>query len=178
MTPREQVAELLNRDGAVLARKNKHEVWKLSNGKSFTRACTPGTFSSDLNNLSDLRKALDINGVRGLPGERRERKQKSDSRPQRPMAIGATVNGSLQECLLGSGLAYSGKQAEVDSLNEKIASMAALLEQAQNSNHRKRVALREMEEEKARCPWCQMRLGIRRLRFKLGCYFSKSETAK
>ena len=60
MNARAKVNELLSECGAVFKRGRKHEVYELPNGKNFVRAATPSDRRSDLNNLSDLKRQLEI----------------------------------------------------------------------------------------------------------------------
>jgi len=55
-----EVTKLLNEYGAVLVRQNKHLVYRLPNGRVFTRVKTPGDHRTPLNELSDLRHALGV----------------------------------------------------------------------------------------------------------------------
>lgn len=76
MKRREQVNKLLTEIGAMLKRRKKHEVWELPNGKIFVRSQTPSDRRSDVQDLRDLRHALDK-----IPehkeGQRREKKRKA-----------------------------------------------------------------------------------------------------
>jgi hypothetical protein len=65
------VDRLLEEHGAVLVRQNKHLVYKLPNGNTFTRNKTPQDRRGPLNELSDLRHALGV--VREQPKEKGER---------------------------------------------------------------------------------------------------------
>lgn len=73
----EKTDKLLKQINACLVRKNKHEVWRLPNGKMFIKACTPSDINADnnsfrrLNNLLYGRKEFE-------EGERREKKLKSE----------------------------------------------------------------------------------------------------
>jgi hypothetical protein len=69
-----EIDRLLDQHGAVLVRQNKHLVYRLPNGGTFTRFKTPSDHRAALNELSDLRHAL---------GVARERpKQKGEERMQ------------------------------------------------------------------------------------------------
>lgn len=72
------VDDLLAQSGATLQRNKRHEVWRLPNGKAFTRATTPSDARAEKNQASDLRNLLGVSG-RGKPaanGERRVKKPK------------------------------------------------------------------------------------------------------
>lgn len=60
MDLRDEATELLIEAGAKVARHKKHEVWKLPDGRIWTRSKTPSDSHSDQNNLSDLKKMLGI----------------------------------------------------------------------------------------------------------------------
>jgi hypothetical protein len=53
-----EVTKLLHESGAVLIQQNKHLVYQLPNGRTFTRSKTPSDNRADFNELSDLRRAL------------------------------------------------------------------------------------------------------------------------
>jgi hypothetical protein len=55
-----EVTKMLNEHGAVLIRQNKHLVYRLPNGRVFTRVKTPSDHRTPLNELSDLRRALGV----------------------------------------------------------------------------------------------------------------------
>jgi hypothetical protein len=50
---------LLKTCGATLARRTKHEVWRLPNGRTFVRAATPSDRRAGRNQLAMLRKLLE-----------------------------------------------------------------------------------------------------------------------
>jgi hypothetical protein len=74
-----EIDRLLDRHGAVLIRQNKHLVYRLPNGGTFTRFKTPSDHRAALNELSDLRHALGVarekpkqKGEQGMQVGRRE----------------------------------------------------------------------------------------------------------
>ena len=76
MDAEREVNQLLKESGAVLLRDSKHEVWRLPNGRKFTRAKTMSdAYRGSLNSLAELRKALGVENRGHGEGERRERKR-------------------------------------------------------------------------------------------------------
>lgn len=68
MDPNVEIERLLQERGAVLVRQGNHNVYKLPNGKMFTRAKTPSDVRSAHNSLRDLRHCLGIgNGIQVDP---------------------------------------------------------------------------------------------------------------
>lgn len=59
MSPQGEVDRILKEHGRFI-RRGKHEVWELSNHKTFVRSCTPSDSHSYDNQLQDLRKSLGI----------------------------------------------------------------------------------------------------------------------
>jgi hypothetical protein len=112
-----EVDRLLAESGAVLARKKKHEVWKLPNGNQFTRASTPSDIRAPLNQLTDLRRALGIvEPDRGKPGERRIPKPKTErQRRWKPEPTGA---GVLADKLRSTGIIEASLRAEIEELKK------------------------------------------------------------
>lgn len=53
-----KIIEALTNCGAILIRSNKHEVWKLTNGKVFTIGKTPGDRNAEKVQLRLLNKLL------------------------------------------------------------------------------------------------------------------------
>jgi hypothetical protein len=65
------VDQMLKESGAVLVRNNKHEVYRLPNGKKFTRSNTPSDVRTARNQASDLRRLIsDASGkLAGTPSQ-------------------------------------------------------------------------------------------------------------
>lgn len=142
MNPEIEVSRLLKADGAILKREKNHEVWKLSNGKSFVRAKTPSDANGPLNNLTDLKKALGVaDPERGKPGERRERKTKAPPTVKQSLTV-PTVNGALQERLLVTGITDRARVVQIAELTERIANQ--------------RVELALLSERQSRCWGCRL----------------------
>ena len=118
MNPATEVDRLLAESGAVLARSKGHEIWKLPNGKTFTRASTPSDWRAPMNQLSDLRRELGIvDPEQGKPGERRERKVRREGRPSEWRAS-ATGGGALAEKLRVTGVVEERLRAEIEKLKK------------------------------------------------------------
>lgn len=110
-----EVNRLLAECGAVLVRNKKHEVWKLPNGGTFTRAATPSDHRAHLNQLTDLRRELGIvDPERGKPGERRQRKVKATPPPR--CSAEPTGGGVLAEKLMVTGVLEKRLRAEIEEL--------------------------------------------------------------
>lgn len=153
MDARAEVDRILRERGAVLSRQRKHEVWRFPDGKTFVRASTPSDWRADLNNLRDLRRVLGlVDPQRGVPGERRQRKEKHASPARKALAIGATAGGALQDQLRLVGL-------KEDALQQDIARLKLALTQAMEANARKRFRLRQYETR--RCWWCRIQRWFR-----------------
>lgn len=75
--PRDEQDRIFRQHGAVLVRQRKHEIWRFPDGKTFTRPKTPSDVCSDKNSLMCLKSMLGLNGERGTPGHRREKKSKT-----------------------------------------------------------------------------------------------------
>lgn len=58
-----KVEAKLKNVGAVLVRHNKHEVWKLPNGRKFFKTGTPSDRRSELNDLACLKRLLRTPGA-------------------------------------------------------------------------------------------------------------------
>jgi hypothetical protein len=52
------IDQMLQQSGAVLVRANKHEVYRLPNGKKFTKSSTPSDHRAALNQAADLRRLI------------------------------------------------------------------------------------------------------------------------
>lgn len=57
----ESLSELLKRDGAEMVRNKKHQIWRLSNGKTLTISNSPGTKNTDKMNIRLFHKLLKFN---------------------------------------------------------------------------------------------------------------------
>ncbi len=111
-----EVERMLEQSGAVLARQNKHLVYRLPNGRTFTRHKTPSDHRAALNELSDLRRALGV--VRGKPKPRKaapivavpEQPQSSQAQPKEVLkdriAAAIAVEEAIQETLLAEAQAH------------------------------------------------------------------------
>ena len=64
---REEASELLRKNGAVLIRKGKHEVYRLPGGMKFTRATTSSDNRADINSLCGLKNLLRIGSRDKVP---------------------------------------------------------------------------------------------------------------
>jgi hypothetical protein len=131
MNAARRVDELLNENGAVLVRQNKHLVYRLPNGQNFVVAKT----SSDReraakNNLSDLRRALGV--VRATPKAQGELQMPIQ---QGSVAVAAAVEPPNQEGLkdrLEAAIAREeGHQtrlmAESEAVERRVQMLKALL---------------------------------------------------
>lgn len=76
MEKKNEIHKLLQVNNAKLIRSKKHEVWKLPNGKKFTRSKTPSDHRASDQSLCELRKVLEIKSVSSI-GERRKRRIKN-----------------------------------------------------------------------------------------------------
>ena len=76
-----EVTKMLNEHGAVLIRQNKHLVYRLPNGRVFTRVKTPSDHRTPLNELSDLRRALGVERPTPPPTGGPERNMPSAATP-------------------------------------------------------------------------------------------------
>lgn len=60
MNPAAEIKRLLKNDGAVLLRKNKHQIWKLSTGQRFVCPVSGSDCRGARNALASLKKCLGI----------------------------------------------------------------------------------------------------------------------
>ena len=98
-----ELLRLLKSAGAVLERKRKHCVWRLSDGSIFVHAATPSDSHAWANALREFRRLRGLNPPdRGLEGPRRERKGNRQTAKPPVLATFATVRArSLAEQLAG-----------------------------------------------------------------------------
>lgn len=135
---RKSIVGLLRQHGAVLVRQAKHKIWKLPNGRNYVESSTPSAQNSDLNHLSDLRRALEIPNNGGRAGQRRE-KPRTQGRTE-PIRY-EKFNSSLAEQLQLSGAAQSVLQDEIDMQKHHIEVLT------------ERIAFLEHPQ----CWWCKLR---------------------
>ncbi len=85
-----RVREILKEHHAVLARSNKHAVWKLPTGQDVVLPSTPSDFRAWKNAFAFLNTVLNLNEPdRGAEGERRERRTTLFTRPMPPTPLEA-----------------------------------------------------------------------------------------
>jgi hypothetical protein len=56
------IQKLLKRCGAELERHNKHQVWRLPDGRNFVMAATASDHRAEKNQIRDLRRMLRVKG--------------------------------------------------------------------------------------------------------------------
>ena len=79
---KEEILDLLNKNGFVLQRDTKHLVYRQpETGKVFTMAKTPSDFRAYPNALRDLRRILGLDKRVATVGERREKKVRRNDCP-------------------------------------------------------------------------------------------------
>ena len=149
-----EVDRLLQADGAVLTRQNKHEVWKLSNGRTFTRSSTPSDQHAASQQLRDLRHALGMfknhSGIAVIKPRGVSRRQPKGTRPAPPKVIRASVNNGLAEELRAKGLIE-------DRLREEMERLWAQLQKAED------------------CWWCRLMKKLRSWRKGLTTQISRDK---
>jgi hypothetical protein len=125
---RKRITALLREHGAKLIRQSKHKVYRLPNGRNYVESSTPGA-PSDLNQLSDLRKALELPNTRGQEGERREKRKKQGR--SEPVKFERFEGASFAEKLRLQGVKESALQDDVDMLNYHVELLTERLKQAE-----------------------------------------------
>lgn len=160
--PRAEVDRILREHNATLARSKNHEVWKFPDGRIFTRALTPSDYRAENNNLSDLNKMLGLNVGKGLPGERRERRNRPGREGNHPR-ITPTINSALADKLRMIGVAE-------DSLKHKLQSARSELKSSMAANRRKRIELRRLQFELDNVLVMRLYRAWKRFRFMFGLY--------
>lgn len=146
---------LLREHRATLVRTKRHLVYKFPDGKTFVQACTPSDVHALDNQLRDLKRLLGINGDRGTPGERRERKIRP-GRAANGKVITPSANTAMLDALRNVGLAE-------DLWKSKLATAAIELRASRQANHRKKVQLRSMTAHCKECWGCGLSRWWRRM---------------
>lgn len=122
MTPREKATDILASLGAILVRKKKHEIYRLSDGRIWARSKTPSDAHSDLNNLSALKKEFGIVEERQKNPERREKQPDHGGHGKRRGYI--PVGGSLlADQLRATGLVEQQLRSQVARLENDLMQM-------------------------------------------------------
>jgi hypothetical protein len=117
MSPTDEVTHLLEMDRAVLKRCKTHNVWQLSNGKTFVQSRTPSDKRAALNCLTGLRRLLEI--------ERPARVSVPRSKPKAPPRVdfGETkrrTEASFCNNLKLAGVVRSSLQDRVSALLDEL----------------------------------------------------------
>lgn len=110
--------------GALLVRRNKHEVWRLPDGQNFVIAVSSSDQRAEANNLARLKRALGQQKFATTVGERRRPKpgRKSEAKAD----LGGSFNSVLADQLRLSGAVEAKLRAE---LGEASARMVELEEE-------------------------------------------------
>jgi hypothetical protein len=116
----DEIARIIKAHGGVLKRHNKHLLYTFPGGAQFTRSCTPSDIHAEDNALRDLKRILNLNGERGVEGERRARAVKHE-RSTQPVRSGPTIKSALAEQLALAGLAEAAHASEVEKLRSHIS---------------------------------------------------------
>lgn len=153
VNPETEVVRLLREHGAILTRTKRHFVYKFPNGRTFTMACTPSDYRAASNQLRQLKRTLGLFGVRGVPGDRREKVDKPGRTAN--LRISASVDPVMLEAMRKAGLVEA-------RLNDKIAALTLQLRDSRAANHRKKRQLRQLQSRKVTCWACRLRNWWRR----------------
>lgn len=114
----EEMARIIKTYGGIRERRNKHEFWRFPGGQTFTRSCTPSDCHAEDNALRDLKRILDLNGVRGIEGERRVYRERT--RSQQPTGYAPTFSGVLAEKLVLAGVTDNLRREQIDGLRDEL----------------------------------------------------------
>jgi hypothetical protein len=126
MDPRDEATELLIEAGATVARQKKHEVWKLPDGRIWTRSKTPSDSHSDQNNLSDLKKMLGIrDGGRSNPD--RVKKKPAHGGAGKAREWPSVGSNPLADQLRMSGAVEQKLREEMEMVKDRIVTIEAEL---------------------------------------------------
>jgi hypothetical protein len=131
-----EIDRLLDQHGAVLVRQNKHLVYRLPNGGTFTRFKTPSDHRAALNELSDLRHALGV--AREKPKQKGEERMQaghsetSGVAPQQPapapeQQVEALLKDRIAAAIANEETIQERLLAQAQAVERKIAMFKALL---------------------------------------------------
>lgn len=112
-----RVAKVLKAVGARLKRDRKHLVYELPNGRNVVLPKTPSDWRSELNCVSDIRKAAGVARSPKAATEPRERKAKPGRLDSRSWTV---APNPLAAALQQSGVADAAKIAD---LEQKVADL-------------------------------------------------------
>lgn len=118
MKGRDKVAQLLKEDGAVLVRSKKHEIWRLSNGKTFVQSQTPSDVKEGLASLADLKKLLGIQTENDGRQNARRAKKRTNGRDT-TIHYTKSVNTSLADQLSIKGVTESALREDNEMLKNQ-----------------------------------------------------------
>lgn len=156
MDAEREIDRLLKEHGAELKRDKRHLIYKLPNGKTFTRSSTPSDRQTPKAELSDLKMALGLTGAdgRGTPGERREKRPKG--KPQNGSLTlkpsGATGH-TLSEQLSASGVVEGSLREELRMALDDIQMLGFHNE----TLVAKVVELEAVKSAPCVCWWCRLK---------------------
>lgn len=159
MTPAQEIDRLLAESGAELVRHNKHLVYRLAKGKTWTRASTPSDHKAELNMLRDLRRAADISDPeRGKPGERREHRPKP-GRPAEKCRFEGPENTVLADQLRATGIAEEALKDRIEELEWTVSWLRDDHRQEMEWAKEERWKLLKslIEARKPQCWWCRLK---------------------
>ena len=158
----DEIARIIKEHGGVLKRQNKHKFWKFPSGETFTRSTTPSDIHAEDNALRDLKRILNLNGERGVEGERRAPVPKR-KRSEQPTGSRPTLNSALAEKLALAGFAELAHASEIANLKQHI-----LLLQRQCRLKDKKLRWRKRRAAEMRITWgFRLERWARRMRWRL-----------
>jgi len=121
MAHEQTIEELLEKDGSVLLRHNKHKVWLLSNGQRFTQSTTPSDHKAALNQLSDLKHALGLIKKEATPPKSPVKKTIKKKRKRKESYKPMGLYNPMKEQLQNNGVIINLLIAEINKLETKAS---------------------------------------------------------
>lgn len=122
-----KVEDLLKQSGAVLIRSKRHQVWRLSNGKTFVRSKTPSSRNTDKKIYADLRNLLGIRDeTRGQAGQRRPKK--TGGKRSEVFDYNRNVNTALADQLSLNGILEEALKQKIQILENQNKLLAEEVE--------------------------------------------------
>lgn len=137
-----KIKALLSEHGAVLKRTRKHKVYEFPNGKTYVESSSPSSQTSDQNQLSDLKRVLELPKTGGQEGPRRVKRPKQ-GRPEVVHFEKFDGNPLLAQKLQLSGAVERGLRDELAMNEVHIETLNA--------------RIRDLEARQCECWWCGLK---------------------
>lgn len=154
---------LIEEHGGVLLRDKNHIVYGFPNGKKFTMPSTPSDRNASRNQLSDLRKVLDIQNQGNGPGERRVREHKRNDSVRTELNITPSLNGAMAEKLALAGLSQHLLSEKVKKQEATIVSLEKHMNWIRSERDYLEAEYNRLKVKLCPCWWCVFRARLRAL---------------